>query len=234
MLQSVVTAALLLAAAAHAHFTVQYPATVGEFKDDDEDQSPCGGYSPDISSIDTIDFHVGGDAVATKSTHPQTTWLYRITSDALSSNNWTQIYGIVQQSGPGDFCVDAVTLPAEYVGQKAILSIVGSGIDGTLYQCSALRFVNGTADKPSACVNGSSISASYVSDDTLSSMVSSSTVGGDDSDDSSNEPASTTTSSPSDTSTPNAAPSLHTFSTSGMGALLTTSAMVLAGFAFML
>ena len=65
-------------------------------------------------------------------------------------------------------------------------------------------------------------------------MVSSSTVGDDNADDSGNEPASTTTSSPSDTSTPNAAPSLHTFATEGMGALLTTGAMVLAGFAFML
>lgn len=137
MMRSAVTAALLLAAGAHAHFTVQYPATVGDFKDDDEDKSPCGGYSPDLASIDTVDFHVGGDAVATMSTHPQTTWLYRITSDALSNDNWTQIYGIVQQSGPGNFCVDAVTLPSEYVGKKAILSIVGSGIDGTLYQVSS-------------------------------------------------------------------------------------------------
>ena len=77
MMRSAVTAALLLAAGAYAHFTVQYPATVGDFKDDDEDKSPCGGYSPDLASIDTVDFHVGGDAVATMSTHPQTTWLYR-------------------------------------------------------------------------------------------------------------------------------------------------------------
>ncbi|KAK5627983.1 hypothetical protein RRF57_003698 [Xylaria bambusicola] len=231
MLRSLVTAALLLATGAHAHFTVQYPTTVGEFKDDDEDKSPCGGYSPDLGSINTVDFHVGGDAVATRSTHPQTTWLYRITSDALSSNNWTQIYGIVQQSGPGDFCIDAVTLPSEYVGRKAILSIVGSGIDGTLYQCSALRFVEGTADTPSACVNGSAITVSYVTDDTLSSMVSSSTVGGEEN--SGNNPASTTTSAPSDTSTPNAAPSLHAFALSGMGTFITTGVMVLAGFAFM-
>ncbi|KAI0527958.1 hypothetical protein F5B22DRAFT_640934 [Xylaria bambusicola] len=226
MLRSAVTATLLLAAGAHAHFTVQYPdvdGTVGAFKDDDEDNSPCGGYNPDINSIKTVDFHVGGDAVATKSTHPQTTWLYRITSDALSNNNWTQIYGLVQQSGPGDFCVDAVTLPSEYVGQKAILSIVGSGIDGLLYQCAAVRFVEGTADTPSACVNGSAITASYVTDETLSSMVSSSTVGDDE--DSGSDPASTTTSSPSDTSTPNAAPSLHVSSLGGMGAFLTTGIM---------
>ncbi|KAI1422064.1 hypothetical protein F5Y12DRAFT_764875 [Xylaria sp. FL1777] len=237
MLQSIVTAALLLAASVHAHFTVQYPATVGAFNDDEEGQAPCGGYSPDITTIDTVDFHVGGDAIATKSTHPQTTWLYRITTEALSKNNWTQVYGIVQQSGPGEFCVNAVTLPAEYVGQKAILSIVGSGIDGVLYQCSALHFVNGTTDTPSACTNGTGITASYDTDASLSSMVSSSTVGNDSSSSNSSSPsetsASTTTSSPSETSTPNAAPSLHTFATGGFGALLTTGIMVLAGFAFM-
>ncbi|KAI0428071.1 hypothetical protein F5Y09DRAFT_11720 [Xylaria sp. FL1042] len=233
MLQSVVTSALLLAASAHAHFTVQYPTTVGEFKDDDEGTAPCGGYSPDLATIDTVDFHVAGDAIATMSTHPQTNWLYRITTDDLSKNNWTQIYGIVQQNGPGEFCVNAVTLPSEYVGQKAILSIVGAGLDGVLYQCSALHFVNGTADTPSACTNGTGITASYESDDSLSSMVSSSTVGNDTGSSSSETPASSTTSSPSETSTPNAAPSLQAFATGSFGVLLTSGVMMLAGFALM-
>lgn len=136
MLRSVLATALLVAARANAHFTVQYPTTVGAFKDDDEDKDPCGGYSPDIATIETVDFHVGGDAVATKSTHPQTNWLYRITFDDLAKNNWTQVYGIVQQSGPGDYCTKDITVPADYVGKKAILSIVGSGIDGVLYQVS--------------------------------------------------------------------------------------------------
>ncbi|KAI1312065.1 hypothetical protein F5Y03DRAFT_341244, partial [Xylaria venustula] len=235
MLRSIATTALLLAAGAHAHFTVQYPDTVGAFNDDKEGDAPCGGYSPDISTINTTDFHVGGDAIATKSTHPQTNWLYRITTDDISKNNWTQIYGIVQQSGPGEFCVDAVTLPEEYVGKTAILSIVGSGLDGVLYQCSALKFVNGTVDTPSACTNGSGITAAYESDASLSSMVSSSTVGdGSGSGNSSSEtPASSTTSSPSETSTPNAAPSLHSFAAGSFGAVLTTGVMVLVGFALM-
>ncbi|KAF2964833.1 hypothetical protein GQX73_g8753 [Xylaria multiplex] len=231
MLRSTITAALLLAASAHAHFTVQYPATVGEFKDEDEGDSPCGGYMPSLDSIDTVDFHVGGDAIATKSTHPQTTWLYRITDD-ISKNNWTQVYGIVQQSGPGDYCTKDIILPSEYVGQRAILSIVGSGIDGVLYQCSAVRFVNGTVDTPSACVNGSSITASYTDDSALSSMVSSSLVGDADSSSSSETPASSTTSTPSET--PNAAPSSHAFATGGLGAFLTAGVMMLAGFTFMI
>ncbi|GAP91094.1 putative gpi anchored [Rosellinia necatrix] len=228
MLRSVVTAALLLATTANAHFTVQYPDTVGPFKDDDEDKEPCGGYSPSLSDVTTVDFHVGGDSIATKSTHPQTNWLYRITTDAIVKNNWTQVYGIVQQSGPGDYCSNAVTIPEEYVGQKAILSIVGAGIDGVLYQCSAVLFVNGTAETPSACVNGTSITASYTTDDQLSGLVSSSTVGDSTGD------ASGSSSTPSPTTTPNAAPSLQAFAAGGFGALMTTGAMMLAGFAFMI
>ncbi|KAI0481781.1 hypothetical protein F4859DRAFT_434944 [Xylaria cf. heliscus] len=234
MLRSVLASALLFGASANAHFTVQYPATVGAFNDDAEDQSPCGGYSPNITDIETVDFHVGGDAVATKSTHPQTNWLYRITFDDLAKNNWTQVYGIVQQSGPGDYCTKDITVPSDYVGQKAILSIVGSGVDGVLYQCAAVHFVNGTADTPSACVNGSSITASYTSDNTLSSLVSSSTVGDGSSDSGSSTPSSSASASSSPSTTPNAAPSLQAFSVGSFGSLLTTGAMVLAGFAFMI
>ncbi|TRX88435.1 hypothetical protein FHL15_010691 [Xylaria flabelliformis] len=231
MIRSVLATALLLVARANAHFTVQYPNTVGEFKDDDEGKDPCGGYSPNITDIQTVDFHVGGDAVATKSTHPQTNWLYRITFDDLAKNNWTQVYGIVQQSGPGDYCTKDITVPSEYVGKKAILSIVGSGLDGVLYQCSAVHFVNGTADTPSACVNGSSITASYTSDDKLSSLVSSSTVGDDNSDSgSSGTPSPSTSGSSTPSATHNAAPSLQTLSTEGFGALLITGAMLLVGF----
>jgi hypothetical protein len=136
VIKSLATAALLLAATANAHFTVQYPGLVGAFDEDNEDKGPCGGYSPDLASIDTVDFHVGGDSIATKSTHPQTNWLYRITTDATASGNWTQVYPIVQQSGPGNYCTKQLTIPAEYVGEKAILSIVGSGADGVLYQVS--------------------------------------------------------------------------------------------------
>ncbi|KAJ8126389.1 hypothetical protein O1611_g7250 [Lasiodiplodia mahajangana] len=231
MLRSVVTGALLLAASANAHFTVQYPTTVGTFDEDKEDQSPCGGYSPDIDTITAVDFHVGGDSIATMSTHPQTTWLYRITTDAISKDNWTQIYEIVLQSGPGNYCTKTLTIPSDYVGQKAILSIVGSGADGVLYQCAAVQFVNGTASTPSSCVNGTNVVASFMSDSTLSSMVSSSLVGNGSS--SSGSSTTSPTSSASPTETDNAASSLHGFTTEGFGPLLITSAMMLAGFAFM-
>ncbi|KAI1121641.1 hypothetical protein F5Y10DRAFT_96948 [Nemania abortiva] len=229
MLQSVVAGALLLAASANAHFTVGYPPVVGVFDEDNEDKGPCGGFSPDIDTIATTDFHVGGDSISTRSTHPQTTWLYRITTEALASNNWTQIYGVILQSGPGNYCTEALTLPSDYVGKKAILSIVGSGADGVLYQCSALKFVNGTADIPSSCTNGTNIQASFTDDTSLTNMVNSSLVSNDGS-----SPTTSATSSASPSSTDNAAPSLHSFTAGGFGTLLTTGAMILAGFAFMI
>ncbi|KAI3336287.1 hypothetical protein HD806DRAFT_717 [Xylariaceae sp. AK1471] len=232
MVRSIFTAALLLAASVNAHFTVQYPDTVGPFDDDGEDKGPCGGYQIDLANAKTVDFHVGGDAVATRSTHPQTNWLYRITTDATASGNWTQVYGIVQQNGIGDYCTKDLTIPPEYVGQKAVLSIVGSGTDGVLFQCSAVNFVNGTADTPQACVNGTSVTSSFTTDQTLSGMVSNSTVDNGDGDDNSGD--STPSSTPSPTNTPNAAPSLHAFTTEGFGAIFTIGAMVLAGFAFMI
>jgi hypothetical protein len=62
-------------------------------------------------------------------------------------------------------------------------------------------------------------------------MVSNSTV---DSGSNGNSSGNTPSSTPSPTNTPNAAPSLHAFATEGFGAFLTTGAMVLAGFAFMI
>ncbi|KAI0201347.1 hypothetical protein F4808DRAFT_459837 [Astrocystis sublimbata] len=230
MLYSVFATALLVAARANAHFTVQYPDTVGPFKDDDEDKEPCGGYSPKLSDAKFVDFHVEGDAVATKSTHPQTNWLYRVTFDEVAKNNWTQIYGIVQQSGPGDFCPKAITVPEDWAGKKAILSIVGSGIDGVLYQCSAIQFINGTHDTPKACVNASAITASYTTDKTLTPLFSSSTVG-DSSDDSGDSPSPSGSDAPEPTD--NAASSLQPF-TGSFGGLMAAGAMVMAGFAFMI
>ncbi|KAI2620392.1 hypothetical protein GGS21DRAFT_199768 [Xylaria nigripes] len=221
MLRSVVTAVLALAVGANAHFTLDYPQPVGALIEDDEGTNPCGGHSVDLGSINTIDFHVGGDAIAATSTHPTTNWLFRITTDATASGNWSQIYGIVQQTGAGQFCAKDVTIPPQFVGQKAILGVVANGPDGTLFECSAIHLVNGTADAPSACVNGTKVTASYTDDKDLSSLVGSGSGNGGNS------------ASPSPTTTPNAAPSLHTATTGGFGVLLTTGAMVLAGFALM-
>ncbi len=117
-----------------AHFELQYPAPVGEFKDDEESSAPCGGYTPDLQTLDTTDFHVGGDSISVKTGHPQDHWLYRITTDNSASGNWTQINPIIFQTGLNSFCQPAVTVPEEYIGKKAILSVVAKATDGFLYQ----------------------------------------------------------------------------------------------------
>lgn len=131
-LLSIASATLLFLSAAHAHFQVQYPPTIGPFNDDKEADAPCGGYTPDFAKA--TDFHVGGDAIATKSGHPQTQWLYRITTDDKAAGNWSQIHAQVLQSGVGTFCLPRVAVPESYVGQKAVLSVVANGDDGLLYQ----------------------------------------------------------------------------------------------------
>ncbi|KAH7038330.1 uncharacterized protein B0I36DRAFT_359908 [Microdochium trichocladiopsis] len=175
-LLSAAAAALLLASQAAAHFTVQYPPTIQPFSDDGEDQAPCGGYTPDLASASTVtEFHVGGDSIATKSSHSQQNWLYRITTDnsASSSANWTQIGAITTQSGAGAYCQSKITVPDAWVGKTAILSIVGSAPDGLLYQCSAVKFVAGTAPStPSQCTTANGVESFGASDPALSALVS--------------------------------------------------------------
>lgn len=116
-----------------AHFLLNYPKSIG-FDDDKEGTGPCGGFSPDFASKDVVDFHVGGDAVAMKLTHPQGNWLIRVTTDEKGESGWEQVFPIVQQSGLGDFCEPQVTIPSKYSGKKGVLSIVSSAVDGLLFQ----------------------------------------------------------------------------------------------------
>lgn len=123
---------LLAAAGAHAHFTVGYPKPLSS-SHDEQGTGPCGGITPDLATAEVTDFHVGGDNVATRTSHAQGNWLYRVTLDPRAAGNWTQVYPIVQQSGLGDFCAPLVSVPGEFVGKKGILSVVGGGGHGYLY-----------------------------------------------------------------------------------------------------
>ncbi|KAG5985004.1 hypothetical protein E4U55_002111 [Claviceps digitariae] len=157
-----------LCSIASAHFILKYPKGA-IFDDDTESQGPCGGSLPDFSKTLT-DFHVGGDALAMKFTHPQGDWLFRVTTDQKAESGWEQIFPIVQQSGMGDFCEPAVTVPSSYSGKKGILSVVSSATDGMLYQCVAVNFVQGKVDAPKECNNGT-IKASFVENAQLSALV---------------------------------------------------------------
>ncbi|KAG5918888.1 hypothetical protein E4U42_006710 [Claviceps africana] len=160
---------------ASAHFILKYPKGA-IFNDDTEDQGPCGGSLPDFSKP-LADFHVGGDALAMKFTHPQGDWLFRVTTDQKAESGWEQIFPIVQQSGMGDFCEPSVTVPGKYSGKKGILSVVSAATDGMLYQCVAVKFVDGKVDKPTECNNGT-ITASFVDNAKLSALVAASPATG--------------------------------------------------------
>ncbi|TQV92487.1 hypothetical protein V2A60_007172 [Cordyceps javanica] len=170
-------AASLLANLTSAHFTLKYPPTIG-FEDAKEDTAPCGGFTPDLSKSDLPDFHIDGDAVAVRLSHPQSKWLFRVTTsdDPSDANNWEQIYPIVLQSGLGDFCLPQLTVPQKYEGKKGVLSIVSSAVDGLLYQCSVVNFVKGSQKAPSQCTNAT-LSASFTSDSALSALVGSGSSG---------------------------------------------------------
>ncbi|KAI8962134.1 hypothetical protein F5Y11DRAFT_347823 [Daldinia sp. FL1419] len=166
---------LLFSSIINAHFTVEHPPTIGPFNDDAEGDHPCGGYSPDIAKDTTTDFHVDGDVIATTLTHPESTWLYRINIDPTAQGNWTEIWPVFKQSGQGKFCNPQVTVPQEFVGKKGFLGIVSHAVDGFLYQCSAVHFVQGTAATPNDCTNGSSVTTSWTSDDQLAAKLNEST-----------------------------------------------------------
>lgn len=146
-LTSVLAATLALTCSVvRGHFELTYPSPVGELNEDDESTGPCGGYTPDLETIETTDFHVGGDSIAVSTSHPQAYWLYRFTFDnnatASPAENWTQTYPIVLQEGINSFCQPDVTIPEKYIGRKAVLGVVGKASDGMLYQvCYVLSYL---------------------------------------------------------------------------------------------
>ena len=117
-----------------SHFLLNYPPTIG-FDDSLESTAPCGSFSIDFSKDNVTDFHVGGDALAMTSIHPQATWLFRATlGEAATPANWTSLLPSIQQTGLGDYCEQDVTVPANFAGQKGVIGVVQDAPDGILYQ----------------------------------------------------------------------------------------------------
>ncbi|KAJ4191806.1 Hypothetical protein NCS54_00611600 [Fusarium falciforme] len=228
MRSSLLLSAAALCGISLAHFELKYPDSIG-FKDDDEDKAPCGGFTPDLSKADLVDFHVGGEAIAVRSTHQQGNWLFRVTTDEKADGDWEQLFPIVQQSGLGDFCQPQVTVPEKYVGKKGWVNVVSSAVDGLLYQCIAANFVKGKAEPPSECRNASSVKAYFTDDKALEALV------GDSSNSSSetgSSSSSATSSAASSTESADAAAALQAWSSSGAG-FITLLAMAFAGGALM-
>ena len=124
---------LVTTSLATAHFLLNTPTTIG-FDDDNEGIAPCGGFNVTFDKVS--DFHVDGDAVSLKSTHPQANWLFRATLDKTAAGNWTDLLPVVNEGGLGAFCEESVKVPADWAGSQGVLQIVQNAVDGLLYQVS--------------------------------------------------------------------------------------------------
>lgn len=120
---------------ANAHFTLNYPTTLG-FNQNAEDESPCGGAT--ISFTNTTAFHVAGDAISITTLHPQSNMLYRATNDGTGKGNWT-VLALIAEYGLGAFCEPSLQVPAAWVGQLGLLQIVQNAGDGVHYQVGGSR-----------------------------------------------------------------------------------------------
>ncbi|KAF5026675.1 hypothetical protein F66182_1224 [Fusarium sp. NRRL 66182] len=222
MRSSLLLSTTFLSTLSLAHFELRYPESIG-FRDEDQGQAPCGGFTPELSDDNLVDFHVGGEAIAVVSTHQQGNWLFRATLDENADGDWEQIFPIVQQSGLGQFCQPQVTVPEEYAGRQGWVNVVSSAVDGLLYQCIAANFVEGRGEQPSECRNASSVRAYLTDDDALSALV------GNGSESSSSTPtASDTGSAASATQSEDAATALQAWSANGIG-MITLLTMAFAG-----
>jgi len=235
-LRSLLAAGLLFLSSANAHFELNVPTSLeGDSMNEDlEGNAPCGGGVPDLSKNTATDFHVDGDSVGWLLAHPQANFLIRGTLDEKAAGNWSQLFPIVQQSGRGNFCEPSVIVPKEWAGKKGFIAIGCAAPDGILYQCAAVNFVSGAVDKvPSTCTNGSSITANFKDDSSLSALVGSGA----------STPASASTSAggstatspaPSQSTSGSAAPSLIVRG-SGLpiGSVAVTAVMLLVGAALL-
>ncbi|KAF5682748.1 gpi anchored protein [Fusarium circinatum] len=227
MRSSTLLSTALLCGVSSAHFLVKYPESIG-FKDDNEGESPCGGFTPDLSKDKLVDFHVGGEAIALQSTHQQGNWLFRVTLNEKADGDWEQVFPIVQQSGLGNFCEPQITVPEKYAGKKGWVNVVSSAVDGLLYQCIAANFVKGKADPPSECKNATSVKASFVDDSKLSALVGNDSKADSSSTGTASGTATGTGSAASSTSSDNAVAALQAWSANGVG-MITLMTIAIAG-----
>jgi len=161
--------ALAMISPSAAHFMLNYPPTIG-FDDSLEGTPPCGSFTVMFSTDNVTDFHVGGNAIAVTSIHPQATWLFRATLDLNVTTNWTSLLPAIQQTGLGDYCEPDVTVPSSWAGQKGVIGVVQDAPDGILFQCAAVNFVAGSQAPPDICKNATGLSATYTADMSLSTL----------------------------------------------------------------
>jgi hypothetical protein len=125
------TLLLALAAPTLAHWTLSMPPSLG-FDDATEASAPCGGMDP-TKRTNVTEWPIGGYPVSLLTTHPQATWAFRA-ADAAMPNMWMDLQPNVSQSGLGHVCYDSVPGMQMLLGKDAMVQIVQTAVDGSLYQ----------------------------------------------------------------------------------------------------
>jgi len=116
---------------ASAHFTLNYPATIG-FSDDDEGTGPCGSFDP-TSRKNVTNFNLDMTPISVTSTHPAATWVVR---GALlnNTNEFVTLMNTVNQESMGNYCTQSAVVPDAWAGKDGIIQVVQKATDGFLYQ----------------------------------------------------------------------------------------------------
>jgi hypothetical protein len=129
---------LAAAAVASAHFTLDYPPSIG-FEDDKETIAPCGGFIPNLSGS-LVNFSVSGEWIQINNHHPESLLHYRV---AIEDNvTWIELNPVVQQVGIGKLCIKTGAAPAGFAGKKGVFQVIGDGHGGALFQVPSIaKFV---------------------------------------------------------------------------------------------
>ncbi|KAH8650813.1 hypothetical protein BGZ60DRAFT_549991 [Tricladium varicosporioides] len=124
----------------NAHFVLEIPTSLG-FDDAVEGTAPCGGFDPHDRTTVT-NWPVKGAPVGLLTTHLAVTWEFRA---ALVCNldHWVSLTPILNQTGFGEFCEPQIPGKKSWIGEPAVFQIIQHSDDGSLYQCAAIKFVNG-------------------------------------------------------------------------------------------
>src|SRR5437762_8689331 len=113
-----------------AHYTLDYPPTVG-FNEDQEPNPPCGGFDPDISNLTA--WPLSGGEIAIDSYHPEMKLLYR--AQLMGSKSWVNLTdGFLDMTGFGELCIKALAVPGNWSGKVGVVQTIGKPADGILYQ----------------------------------------------------------------------------------------------------
>ena len=121
---------LAVAAGVQAHFTLDYPASIG-FSDSNENIAPCGGFLPNLDGA-LVTFSVSGDWIQINNHHPESLLHYRIANE--NNLTWVDLNPIVHQVGIGKLCIKTGPAPAGFAGTRGVVQVIGDGHGGALFQ----------------------------------------------------------------------------------------------------